>query len=162
MLLMLTNILKANVGLGVSTWTISGSELLLRLEPCCTSTHRSATCKYVLFKIQSFVNCQNECSFWLALPCRITTFRLECLQRWWTPRPGRCPSPMCFTSPSLPRRRHHPSLCQRLTMRWKNYEIIGSRIFLLAGHDVPDWQTPLQSLHKSLKISTVFQMTLMC
>ena len=101
-------------------------------------------------------------AFDLHYACRITTSRLECLQRWWTPRLGKCPSPMSFTSPSLPRRRHHPSLCQRLTMRWKNKKAIGSRIFLLAGHDVPDWQTPLQSLHKSLKISTVFQMTLMC
>ena len=30
---------------------------------------------------------------------------------------------------------------------------------ILAGHDVPDWQTTLQSLHKSLKISTEFQTT---
>ena len=44
----------------------------------------------------------------------------------------------------------------------ENMKTIGSKIFLIAGHDVPDWQTPLQSLHKSLKISTVFQMTLMC
>ena len=56
--------------------------------------------------------------FDLHCACRITTSRLECLQRWWTPRLGRCPSPMFFTSPSLPRRRHRPSLCQRLTMRW--------------------------------------------
>ena len=105
------NKLKANVVPGVSTWTTSGSELLLRLELCSTSTHRSAMYKYVLGKM--------NVAFDLHDACRITTSRRECLQRWWTPRPGRCPSPTSFTSPSLPRRRHHPSLCQRLTMRWQ-------------------------------------------
>ena len=36
---------KVNAGHGVFTWTTSGSVLQSRLEPCSTSTHRSAMCK---------------------------------------------------------------------------------------------------------------------
>ena len=36
---------KANAVPGVCIWTTSGSELLLRLEPCSTSTPRSAMFK---------------------------------------------------------------------------------------------------------------------
>ena len=39
----------------------------------------------------------------------------------------------------------------------KYMKTIGPRTFLLAGHDVPDRQTPLQSLHKPMKILTVFK-----
>ena len=117
------SILKANVVPGVSTWTTSGSELLLRLELCSTSTHRSAMFKYVLSKI--------NVAFDLHYACRITTSRQECLQRWWIPRLGRCPSPTSFTSPSLPRRRRLPSLCQRLTMRWKIWKQLDQKYFWL-------------------------------
>ena len=57
-------------------------------------------------------------SYSLLVSCRTTTSKLGSQRRWWTPRQGTCPSPTSSTSPSWPRRRPRPSLCQRLTMRW--------------------------------------------
>ena len=65
--------------------------------------------------------------------CRTTTSKQGSQRRWWTPRQGTCPSPTSSTSPSWPRRRPRPSLCQRLTMRWpRNIYNLSNFAFLQA------------------------------
>ena len=97
------------------------SNALLQLPDLLCSSECSAFLNHVLHPPMNTLYPSDTmwpASYSLLVSCRTTTSKLGSQRRWWTPRQGTCLSPTSSTSPSWPRRRPRPSLCQRLTMRW--------------------------------------------